>query len=451
VARRTHRSAGLGPCLAIALAGAVAAGSGRAAAAEAAPGSLGTGLLSTTLDNGLRLVVEERPDTETVALRLVLLGGALEAPLDRRSLAGLHASLVVRSTLDHKADALARAVEALGGRLSAGASLRAETIAFDGPAESLEPAMGLLGEVLLKPRLDAYELEKEKGLLAGSIASSRDVPSTELLDETYRALFKGHPFERLVQPAEAEVRAVTIDEVRRFHAARFGAGRIVLVVVGKCASAEVVRIAGHAFEALAAAPRASPDPVPLPAPAPLRSDVHRDVHRRTTQSEIVIAMPMDGISEEDLPAYVLLRHILGGFQERLYAEIREKRGFAYWIALRGFAMPSAGWLGVHTGAEKKNLPAIEQVVRAELARIAKEPVGAEELDRARRYMTTVEARVDETNGGRASALVATLLDRRPFRTYEDSVARLAAVTPEQIRDLARRLFDGRHVAVVTMP
>lgn len=445
--------------LALACFGAPASFCAPAPSSPSAPSSA-SAVREKTLDNGLRLIVEERPATETVALRLVLLGGALEAPLDRRSLAELHASLLVRSTWTYKAQELSRGVEALGGRLSAGASLRAETVAFDGPAESLYPALSLLADVLLHPRLDAYELEKEKGLLAGSIASSRDVPGSYLIDEAYRALFIGHPFERLIQPSEAEVRAVTIDEVRAYHAHRFGPARLTLVVVGRCTAEEAEGLAAKAFGSLGTAsssPSAPPVPVPLPAavpltaPAPLANDVHRGVHRRTAQAEIMIATPMDGIRDEEMPAYVLLRHILGGFQERLYSEIREKRGFAYWVALRGFAMPEAGWIGVHTGANKKNLPAIEKVVRDELARIAKEPVAADELERARRYQTTAEARSDETNAGRAASLTAALLDRRPIRTYEESVARLAAVTPAEVQTLARRLFADRHVAVITLP
>ena len=406
-----------------------------------------------TLDNGLRVIVDETPATETVALRLVLLGGALEAPLEHRALAELHASLMIRSTWTHKAPDLSRAVEALGGRLSSGASLRAETVAFDGPAESLEAAIALLAEVLREPRLDAYELEKEKGLLAGSIASSHDVPGTYLMDETYKSLFTGHPFERLVDPSVDEVRAVTIDEVRKFHEGRFGAGRIVLVVAGRCTATDVERIARAAFGISLSGGIPLPNvPLPsIPAPSPLPNDTRRSVGKRTTQAEIMVALPMSGIGDDDIPAYLLLRYILGGFQERLYTEIREKRGFAYWVALRGFTMPEAGWIGVHTGADKKNLPAIEEVIRTELARIAKEPVSVEELDRARRYLTTSQARDVETNADRAGYLTTALLDRRPFRTYDESVARLAAVTPVQIQDLARRLFDGHHVAVVTLP
>jgi len=209
---------------------------------------------------------------------------------------------------------------------------------------------------------------------------------------------------------------------------------------------DVRTIAGRAGASTSSAPLPE-----IPPPSPLPANARRRVGKRTTQAEIMVALPFAGVADADLPTYALLRHILGGFQERLYAEIREKRGFAYWVALRGFAMPEAGWFGVHTGTDKKNLPEVEEVIRAELGRIANEPVTAEELDRARRYLITSLARDEETNGGRAGSLVVALLDRRPFRGYRESVARLEAVTPERIQEVARGLLAGRHLAVVTLP
>ena len=164
----------------------------------------------------------------------------------------------------------------------------------------------------------------------------------------------------------------------------------------------------------------------------------------------MIALPIGGISDEDAPTFSVLRHILGGFQERLYSEIREKQGYAYWLRLAGLATPTAGWIGVHTEAAKASLPAIERVARAELDRIASEPIRAGELERARRFLTTAEARADATNDDRATCLSLALLDGWPMRSYEERVSRLAAVTSAQVRDLARRLFQGKHYAIVTL-
>jgi predicted Zn-dependent peptidase len=72
------------------------------------------------------------------------------------------------------------------------------------------------------------------------------------------------------------------------------------------------------------------------------------------------------------------------------------------------------------------------------------------MERARRYLTTAEARADATNSSRCAGLSTALVDGRPLRSYEERVARLDAVTPAQIQSLARRLFAGRHFAIVTL-
>src|SRR5262249_9227370 len=167
------------------------------------------------------------------------------------------------------------------------------------------------------------------------------------------------------------------------------------------------------------------------------------------QSTIVLGMPTAGISDRERPAYALLRHILAGFDERLYDEIREKRGYAYWIRAEGLEFSAAGAFGISTGAKEKYFPEIEEIVRKELSRIATAPVSPEELARAVRYMRTEEARSDETNAGRVAVIAGDMVDGTPLRTFDERVARLAAVTPEQIRQLARRLFEGKRLAVVT--
>lgn len=485
------------------------------------------GATETILPGGLRLVVEERPSTETAAVRLIIGGGTLgdtgkslfpmpspgkrskestnrdaqmEQGSSRRGLAELHARLLLRGTKTRSGAALAREAEDMGGRLSAYAGLRSETISLDLPAESCERAIPLVADILLHPRFDPADLEKEKDLLLGSLASSRDDPTNDLEDEVLRLLFPKHPLLRLVRLQDAEVRAVSIGDVRAFHGTRLAAFRGALLIVGRCDRGKVEAAAAEAFRELDdAAPsrrldnagepavevspggsagtsaratwedssgtrpsgigrsRATPgQDAPhlagdaLPPPAPLPGEVRKRVRKRTTQAEIMVALPTQGVSDEDAPAYSVMRFLLGGFQERLSREIREKRGYAYWLAAEGLALPTAGWFGIHTGARKEHLAEIERIVRSELGRIVDEPASTEELERARRYLTTSEARLDASNGGRASILAGALIDGRPLRTYDQRVARLAAVTPEQVQRLARRLFEGQALAVVTL-
>ena len=404
------------------------------------------------LPNGARVIVEERPASEIAAVRLLVGGGQLDEPSGRHGVADLHAAMLLRGTREKSGFALARAAEELGGRLSSRARAAAESIAIEVPSVNVEPAMRLVAETFLSPRLEPADLTREKALLASSLATARDDPKTLLDDAFYRTLFPSHPLSRLASLTDAELRVVGIEDVRAFHRARVDAGRLAFLVVGRCSAAQVEALARTLLGGLpvTARPGAPLVAAVVPPAPPLSADAIRRVSHRTTQPTLAIGFPNSGVGDRDKPAFLLLRHILAGFDERLYREIREKRGFAYWIRAEGLELPRAGAFGISTGAKEKYFPEIERITRAELSRLAADPVASEELKRAVRYLRTEEARADETNTGRIGAIANDLVDGVPVRSFEERIARLAAVTAEEIRQLARRLFEGKHMAVVTL-
>jgi len=408
--------------------------------------------LERRLPNGALIVVEPRPLTETAAVRLVIGGGNLDVSAPPAA-ARLHAAMLLRGTHEKDGFALARAGEELGGRLSAVSRPLAQVVSITVPAENAESAMRLVAETFLNPRLDPADLEKEKSLLAGTLATERDQPSTHRRDEVVHAVFAGHPLDRLALPTDAQVRLVQIEAVRLFQRGRLAGGRLALLVVGRVDPERVAALAAELLGAVPAGnlptPSAIERPV-LPNPNPLAADVSRRISKRTTQAELTIALATSGLADAERPAYALLAHVLGGFQERLYLEIREKRGWAYSIEAGGEDYPGAGLFEVTTGAKKEKLVDIEKIVRSELQRLADAPVTPDELTRAVRYLKTSEARRDATNAGRAGVLTEELLAGSPRRTYEERIALLESVTPAQIQTLARRLFAGKHLAVVTM-
>ena len=404
------------------------------------------------LANGSLVVVEQRASTETVAIRLVVGGGNLDVSAPP-AVARLHAVMLLRGTREKDSFALARAAEELGGRLAAVSRPLAEVLSITVPAENADPAIRLVVETFLSARLDPADLEKEKNLLAGTLATERDQPSTHRKDEVVHAVFTGHPLSRLALPSDAEVGAVGIESVRLFHRARMAGGRLALLAVGRV---DPDRAAALAAELLGAIPAGSfptltdiERPV-LPTPKPLAADLSRRISKRTTQAELTIALPTTGVADAERPVFALLAHILGGFQERLYREIREKRGWAYAIEANGENFPGAGLFEVTTGAKKERLDEIEKLVRSELERLADSPVTPAELTRAVRFLKTAEARRDATNAGRAGVLTEDILANSSLRTYEERIARLESVTPPEILTLARRLFAGKHVAAVRM-
>jgi predicted Zn-dependent peptidase len=408
--------------------------------------------LERRLANGALVLVEPRTSTETAAIRLVIGGGNLDTSAQPAA-ARLHAAMLLRGTRERDGFALARAAEELGGRLTAVSRPLCEIVSITVPAENAQAAIRLVAETFLAPRLDPADLEKEKNLLAGTLATERDQPSSHRRDAVIHTLFAGHPLDRLALPGDPEVRAVSIDSVRTFHRGRWKGGRLALLAVGRIEPERAAALAAELLGSLPGGELPAADGIErpvLPAPKPLVSDVARRVSQRTTQAELTVALPTSGLEQAERPVFALLSHVLGGFQERLYSEIREKRGWAYSIDAGGESFPGAGLFEVTTGAKKEKLDDIERFVRVELQRLGDAPVSSDELTRAVRYLKTSEARRDATNAGRAQVLAEDLLAGSPRRTYEERIAQLESVTPAQIQTLARRLFAGKNVAAVRM-
>ncbi len=408
--------------------------------------------LERRLANGALVLVEPRTSTETAAIRLVIGGGNLDTSAQPAA-ARLHAAMLLRGTRERDGFALARAAEELGGRLTAVSRPLCEIVSITVPAENAQAAIRLVAETFLAPRLDPADLEKEKNLLAGTLATERDQPSSHRRDAVIHTLFAGHPLDRLALPADGEVRVVSIDSVRTFHRGRWKGGRLALLAVGRIEPERAAALAAELLGSLPGGELPASDGIErpvLPAPKPLVSDVARRVSQRTTQAELTVALPTSGLEQAERPVFALLSHVLGGFQERLYSEIREKRGWAYSIDAGGESFPGAGLFEVTTGAKKEKLDDIERFVRVELQRLGDAPVSSDELTRAVRYLKTSEARRDATNAGRAQVLAEDLLAGSPRRTYEERIAQLESVTPAQIQTLARRLFAGKNVAAVRM-
>jgi zinc protease len=400
------------------------------------------------LDNGVRLIVEPRPGSRTFALRLVVAGGACEDPSGQQGASSLLVRTLLRSSEMTTASERDIRLESAGVSLDGASGLLGLEFQAGGPAAGLDLAVTLLADLLLHPKFAPDEVARETALARRALEAAKDDPSTARRRATGPLLFGDHCAGRFPPEKSADwLAGIGPDELRRLHRERLAGSRLILAVAGDVSPEKVEWLASGLFGTL---PRGTPSPTALPAPAPLASEIRTRVRQRTSQPELFIALPTAGVSDADDPATDLLAHILGGFQERLSAEIREKRGWAYWLGTVDQRWPGAGSFGVVTAVPKAHLAEAETIIRAQLERIATEPPAEEEVERARRFLATQRARESQSSSGSALRLARAALTGKPLRTLDEEAARDAAVTPEQIRALARRLIDSSKLLVLTM-
>lgn len=407
----------------------------------------GPPILAETLPNGARLVIQERADSETFALQITVLGGAAEDPAELFGLSPLLAKMLLRGSPAISASEQARRIEATGSSLEARAGPTGISLAASGPASAFGSVLDIVADAMAHARLDAGDLVKEIALARQSLASARDDPSEALWRTALPLVYGSHPLGRVVDDPAKHAAAVEAGALRRVWEQRFAGRRLIVVVVGGVDEASARSRALAAFGGLAPG---EPVPSQLSAPTMLVSERRARARRRTSQPTLLVAFPTAGVAAADAPALDLLNQILAGFQERLSAEIRERRGWAYWLGAWDARHPGAGAFGIVTAVPKKHLLEAERLIRAELQRIASEPPPEAEVERARRYLLTSKARTWQRSAERARAYATDLVNGSAPSDYDVLARRYEAVTPEAIRDLARRLFQASQPVVVTL-
>lgn len=311
-----------------------------------------------------------------------------------------------------------------------------------------DESFDLLRLSLTAPRFDAEPVERIRGQLLALAARNRDDPD-DIAGRTWNAVvFAGHPYARDSRGTAQSIAAITADDLRRFVAARFARDNLFVGVVGDISAGELGPLLDRTFGGLPA----HAAPVEVPDAAVKAGGQLIVVEKDIPQS--VVAFGHEGIARHDPDFYAayVVNHILGGggFSSRLTEEVREKRGLAYgidtYLATYDHAAVIAGGVGTQNGRVAESL----RILRQEWARMRDEGPTAEELADAKTYLIGSYPLRFTTSTATAKALVAVQLEDFPADYFAKRNGYIEAVTLDDAKRVARRLFQPDRLAVVVV-
>jgi zinc protease len=399
----------------------------------------------TTMRNGLRLIQEVREGTGTVALELYIDSGQLREA--RPGLAHLTGRLREEGTRHRDAEAIAAAVEDVGGTLdvtATGVSLRVR-------AEDLAMAVALAAEVTLQPAFPSDALAWLKRRVAAELAADRDDPSFRA-DLAFRSLVYGrHPCGRDPRGTARQIAELTRADVLDHHKRYTRPDGSFLVAVGDFDPKRLRALVSRAFGGWTAPSGDAPPPWPMPRN--VMRPRERRIPRPGEQVHIVIGHLGIRRTDPEIPALAVLDHILGsgpGFTDRLSRVLRDEMGLAYSVG--GGITDSAdlvpGLFRVYVGTGPEHAERAIAVARSQIQAMRDGLFLDDEVERAQRYLAGSWVFDYQTVGQRADRLLE--LERwglpldEPLR-WPEQVAR---VTPEEVRSAARRHLHPDALCIV---
>jgi predicted Zn-dependent peptidase len=401
-----------------------------------------------TLSNGLPVWIMGVHKVPTVHLELVVRAGALSDPAGKFGLASLTGAMLdegagSRSSLD-----IADAIDYLGAELTTGGTADASLVDLQVPVARLPDALAVMADVVARPTFPDSELKRLRDERLASLLQAQDDPE-QLIAFAFPRIVYGPTHRYGTDPigTTAALNNITTADLKAFHAAEYRPSNAALVVAGDVTADRVMPMLETALGSWKGA--AAPQPPAIPnAPQLTARHVYLIDKPEAAQSQIRIGWIGVPRSTPDFFALRVLNTILGGaFTSRLNANLREEHGYAYGAGssfdMRLGAGPFYAAAGVQTD---KTAEALTEFFK-ELTRIH-EPVGADELEKAKNYVALLLPRNFETERGAAGALAQTFVYSLPadyFQTYAD---RIRAVTSADVKRAADTYIQPDKFAVV---
>jgi len=393
------------------------------------------------LENGLRATLVEAGAVPSVSLRLVLRAGAVDAG-GATWLERLLAEYLKEGAGDLDTAGLASTAAGLGGRLNVSADADTIALSITVLSEFAAEAVRLLGEVAMRPRLPASELDRLRADLARELDVARAEPSLLASDRFQRALYGDHPYGPVL-PTE-DVRALNLDAVRALFENNVGPRRAHLLAAGRLDSVALARTVEDVFSGWSVD---APDVAPNAWPSSQRL-IHA-VHRPgAEQSTVIIGLPVIAPIHPDYVALVVTNALLGGaFNSRITRNIREDKGYTYSprssiTALR-YASHWAQVADVTTAVTGASLQEI--VAEIEGLRAAAPP--RDELAAIQAYVAGSQTMRYATPAGIVGQLAFLDLHRLDRGYAERFVDRVYAVDPATVQRIAREYLRVEEMTI----
>ena len=400
------------------------------------------------LSNGLTVWLVPLPDRELASVHLLFDAGAAAEDETHGGIAALTARLLVTGTQRLDAAAFAEATEQLGIEVSSESSWDSARAAFQATTEHVLDGLELLAEMVRQPRFDPGEFERLRAERLADILQAHADPRT-LADEAFlRFVFaETTPYRRPSAGTRPTVEALTVDDVRQFHARQYAPALAHLIVTGRFDSSAVLSAAERLLGDWSVAGSAHRSIESLPTSTTRRVVV---VDRPgSVQSELRVGhVGIDRYDPEFFPALVMGALLGGVFNSRLNRRLREELGYTYG-ARAGFDPrrsrgPFAASAAVHTEVTADSL----RETLAQLDAIRAAPPEAAELRGVKDYLIGVFPLRFETTGGVAAAIEPLAVYGLPDDYWATYRERIEAVDATAVLSSARRLVRPDELAIV---
>ena len=398
--------------------------------------------------SGIEIWLVEDHVNPIVSVTFGFKGGSGSDPQGKEGIADLTSGLLDEGAGDVDSAAFQKRLTDRGIEFSFSAGLDDFTGRMRFLRDDRMEAAQLLRLALSAPRFDAEPIERMRNGQLIDIAEGATDPNTIAGRQMEEMMLNGHPYARPSNGTKESVASITPDDLRQFVRQRFVRSRLQVSVVGDVSAEEARQLVDEAFGALPQDAKLAE----IPPIAPSAAGRTRLVDFALPQAIVQFAEPGIPRSDPDFFAAYLVNYVLGGggFSSRLMNEVREKRGLVYGIGSDLWTFDAGGLIAGQFQTDPGKVAEAIDIVRAEWTRMASEGPTQQELDDAKTYLIGYYPRNFTTTMETAQVLQGLQTEHLGIDYVERRQKEIAAVTIEDCKRVAKRLFDAAQLTFIVV-
>ncbi|HEY2431696.1 MAG TPA: pitrilysin family protein [Vicinamibacterales bacterium] len=385
------------------------------------------------------------PHVRSVSIGVWLTRGSRHETVAESGIAHFVEHMLFKGTGTRSAEDIAQEIDSIGGQLDAFTAKEYASYYIKVLDEHLGKAIDLLSDIVMRPRFDAEDIDKEQKVILEEIKMVEDTPD-DLVHELFTQHFwEGHALGRPILGSKETVESFTTPVLRDYFGGTYVAPNLIVAAAGNVEHAQVRDLVSRAFAALPTAARRFDDTVPRVVPQVLVRT------KELEQSHVCLGTNSYPQNHPDRYVGYIMNTVLGGsMSSRLFQNVREKRGLAYAVFSGLSAYRDAGNLTIYAGCANEAVPEVVDLCVDELKGMKQAPLPLPELRRAKDHLKGSLMLSLENTASRMSHLARQEIYFDRQFGLDETLVGIERVTKEDVQRVAADLFRNGSLAATVL-
>jgi predicted Zn-dependent peptidase len=398
------------------------------------------------LPNGLTVITEEMKHIRSVSIGIWLKTGSRDEDLPWNGISHFIEHMVFKGTQHRTAEEIARQVDSIGGNMDAFTAKECISFSIKVLNEHVPIALDVLSDLVLNPVFDSQDISRERGVILEEIKMDEDNPDYLVHEIFTQNFWKDHPLGRPILGTRDTVKKFDRTPVFDFYNQRFSPGNMIITAAGYLNHERFVEVVAKHFANMKPMSNGFHSSPPKIVPKIILRN-----KKSLEQVQICVGVPSYPITHERRHTSYILNTLLGGgMSSRLFQNIRERQGLAYAIYSDLNPYRDTGCMSIYAGTSRASAGKVVESIVSEFRKLKTERVTPDELRRSKDQLKGSLMLSLESSNARMSNLARQEMYFDHFYGLDELIAKIEAVTAEELQELANQFFETDNIAVTVL-